>query len=132
MPNPYENSPATRLLIDRVQALAHRKSQAEIAAEAGFVNANMISLLKAGKNKIPLDRVPALAAALEVDRAYLLRLTLDQSVGVTAAKAITEIFGTPITENERGWIAELRAASGNTDPRMTARARAALRGIFGK
>lgn len=132
MTNPYANTPATRLIIDRVRDLSHRKSQAEIAAEAGFVNANMMSLLKSGKNKVPLDRIPALAKALEVDPAYLMRLALDQAVGITAAQAITEIFGTPVTENERGWIAELRDASDNTDPRLTGRARTALRGIFGK
>lgn len=132
MANPYANSPATRLIIDRVRDLAHRKTQAEIAAEAGFVNANFMSMLKAGKNKLPLDRVPALARALEVDPALLMRLALDQAVGVTAAQAIVEIFGTPVTENERGWITELRDASDNTDPRLTGRARAALRGIFGK
>ena len=132
MTNPYANTPATRLIIDRVRDLSHRKSQAEIAAEAGFVNANFVSLLKSGKNKVPLDRVPALARALEVDPAYLMRLSLDQSIGATAARAITEIFGTPVTENERGWITELRDASDNTDPRLTGRARTALRGIFGK
>ncbi len=61
-----------------------------------------------------------------------MRLALDQAVGTTAAKAITDIFGTPATENERGWLAELRDASDNTNPRLTARSRAALRGIFGK
>jgi hypothetical protein len=53
-------------------------------------------------------------------------------VGVTAAKAITDIFGSPVTENERGWLTELREVSDNTDPRLTARSRAALRGVFGK
>jgi len=61
-----------------------------------------------------------------------MRLALDQAVGSTAAKAITEIFGTPTTENERGWLTELRDASDNSDPRMTGRSRAALRGVFGK
>lgn len=55
-----------------------------------------------------------------------------QAVDATAAKAITDIFGTPVTENERGWLAELRAASDGTDPRLTARSRSALRGVFGK
>lgn len=132
MSNPFQNTPAARLIADRVRDLSHRKTQAEIAAEAGFTNANMMSLLKSGKNKVPLDRVPSLAKALEIDPALLMRLALDQAVGVTAAKAITDIFGSPVTENERGWLAELRDVSDNTDPRLTARSRAALRGIFGK
>lgn len=129
---PYENSPATRVIAERVRDLKHKKSQKDIAHEAGFVNANMLSLLKSGATKVPLDRVPALAKALEVDPALLMRLSLEQSVGMTAANAIIEVFGTPVSENERGWLDEIRDASGNSDPRITARSRVALRGIFGK
>jgi hypothetical protein len=132
MTNPFQNTATARLIADRVRDLSHRKTQAEIASEAGFANANMLSMLKSGKNKVPLDRVPSLAKALEVDPAYLMRLALDQAVGATAAKAITEIFGTPATENERGWLEELRDVSDNSDPRLTARSRTALRAIFGK
>jgi transcriptional regulator with XRE-family HTH domain len=130
--NPYQNTPTAKLIAERVRDLSHRKTQAEIASEAGFANANMMTFLKNGRNKVPLDRVPSLAQALEVDPAFLMRLALDQAVGVTAAKAIIEIFGTPTTENERGWLDALRDASDNTDPRIAARSRAALRGIFGK
>ena len=132
MTNPYQNTATAKLIADRVRDLSHRKTQAEIASEAGFANANMMTFLKNGRNKVPLDRVPSLAKALEVDPAFLMRLALDQAVGATAAKAINEIFGTPATENERGWLNELRDASDNTDPRLTARSRAALRGVFGK
>jgi hypothetical protein len=86
----------------------------------------MTTYLKTGRNKVPLGRVPSLAKALEVDPAYLMRLALDQAVGATAAKAITDIFGTPATENERGWLQELRDASDNRQVACT------LRGIFGK
>ena len=132
MTNPFQNTPTTKLIADQISILAHRKTQAEIASEAGFANANMMTFLKTGKNKVPLDRVPSLAKALEVDPAFLMRLTLDQAVGARAAKAIIGIFGTPATENERGWLAELRDASDNTNSRLTARSRAALMGIFGK
>ncbi|WP_377387786.1 helix-turn-helix domain-containing protein [Rhodobacter lacus] len=132
MTNPFKSTEVARFIADRVEALAHRKTQNEIAAEAGFPNANFISILKSGKSKLPLDRVPSLAKALEVDPAYLMRISLEQSVGVTAAKAITEIFGSPVTASERAWLDELRDASGNSDPRITARGRTTLRGIFGK
>ena len=132
MTNPFQNTATAKLIADRIRDLSHRKTQAEIASEVGFANANMVSFLKSGRNKVPLDRVPSLAKALEVDPAYLMRLALDQAVGATAARAITEIFGSPATENERGWVTELRDASDNSDPRLTARSRAVLRGIFGK
>ena len=132
MTSPHAKTAAATFLIDRMRDLKHRKSQKEIAQEAGFLNANMLSLLKSGANKIPLDRVPALAKALEADPAYLMRLSLEQSVGATAAKAIVDCFGTPVTTHEQGWLEEIRDASGNTDPRLTARSRTALRGIFAK
>jgi transcriptional regulator with XRE-family HTH domain len=132
MTNPYQNTATAKLIADRIRDLSHRKTQAEIASEAGFPNANMMTFLKNGRNKVPIDRVPSLANALEVDPAYLMRLALDQAVGATAAKAITDIFGTPATANEQSWLAELRDASDNSDPRITARSRAALRAIFGK
>lgn len=130
--NPYQNTPTAKLIADRIRDLSHRKTQAEIAGEAGFPNANMMTHLKNGRNKVPLDRVPSLAKALEVDAAMLMRLALDQAVGATAAKAITEIFGTPVTVNECGWLTEIRDASDNSDPRLTGRSRAVLRSIFGK
>lgn len=56
MTNPYENSPATIFIADRIRDLSHTKTQAEIATEAGFVNPNMVTFLKTGKTKIPLVR----------------------------------------------------------------------------
>jgi hypothetical protein len=44
---------------------------------------------------------------------------------------VTEIFGTPVTANERGWVEAIREASGNSDPRLTSRAQAAINAIFG-
>jgi hypothetical protein len=110
----------------------HPGIRTEIAAEAGFPNANFVSMIKSGASKLALDHVPSLAKALECDPAFLMRLALEQSVGSTAAKALVEILGTPITANERLWLQELRVASDSSDPRPTSRARSAIRGVFGK
>ena len=87
MTNPYQNTAPAKVITDRIGDLSDCKTQAEIASEAGFGNANIMTFLKNGKNKVPLDRVPALAKALEIDPAYLMRLAFDQAVGATAAKA---------------------------------------------
>jgi hypothetical protein len=92
----------------------------------------MVTMIKNGSNKLPLDRVPSMARALECDAAYLMRLTLEQKEGETAAKAIAEILGTPVTANELGWLQEIRNASGHSDPRMTSRSKATISAIFGK
>ncbi|MTH77164.1 helix-turn-helix transcriptional regulator [Paracoccus aestuariivivens] len=132
MANPHAETAAVIFLRRQLELLAHRKTQREIAHEAGFTNANMLSLMKVGSSKIPLDRVPSLARAMEVDPARLMQLALEQSIGKTNAAAILQVFGTPTTENERGWLNEIRDASDQTDPRLTTRSRTALRAIFGR
>jgi transcriptional regulator with XRE-family HTH domain len=129
---PHAHTRLAKYVAQRITELAGRKTQAEMAAEAGFVNPNMLSMIKSGASKLPLDRVPMLARALECDPAFLLRLSMDQALGTTAAKAVDEIWGSPLTRNEREWIAEIRDASGDTDPRLTARSRSKLREIFGR
>lgn len=128
---PFRDSELARYVGKRILEL-RPKTQGEIAAEAGFANANYASMVKNGTSKLALDRVPALAKALECDPAYLMRLALEQSVGSTGAKALVEILGTPVSANERLWLQEIRDASGNADPRPTTRARSAIRAIFGK
>ena len=129
---PYQDTALAKFVDTRLLELKHKKTQVEIAEEAGFVNPNMITMIKQGATKLPIDRVPALAKALEVDPARLLRLALEQSEGSTAAAAIYEIIGQPVTRNEMAWINEIRDASGDTDPRLTSRAGIAIRGVFGK
>jgi hypothetical protein len=53
------------------------KTHEEIAREAGFNGANYISMLKTGKSKVPLLRIPALAKAVEVEPKELLGLCLE-------------------------------------------------------
>lgn len=129
---PYEDSRLAKYIERRVLELKSKKSQLEIANEAGFPNPNMITMIKNGSSKLAMDRVPSMARGLECDPAYLLRLCLEQAIGDTAAQAIVEIFGTPITSNELGWLQEIREASENSDPRLTRRSQLAVKAIFGK
>ncbi len=129
---PYAATQMSASLTKRMLELRPRKSQAQIADEAGFVNANILSMLKPGKSKLPLDRVPALAAALECDPSRLFRMAVAQSSYQTTSTVIDEIFGTIVNKNEEAWLEELREASDNRDPALTSRARTARRGIFGK
>ncbi|WP_299897901.1 XRE family transcriptional regulator [uncultured Ruegeria sp.] len=116
----------------RVLELKPTKSQAEIAAQAGYVNQNMITMIKQGRTKVALDRVPTLAVALEADPAFVMQLALEQAIGRTAAEAVVEVFGEPVTANEVGWLQAIRKASSNTDPRLTSRSQAAINAIFGR
>jgi transcriptional regulator with XRE-family HTH domain len=128
---PYEHTRLARYLDQRILQLKSRKSQRQIALEAGFRNPNVLSMIKAGSSKLPLDRVPAMAKALDVDPRYLLRLAFEQEGFKTAKGAIDDILGTVVSNNELDWLNEIRDASNNSDPRLTSRQRMALRAIFG-
>lgn len=129
---PYENTRLANYVQRRVLELKAKKNQARIAAEAGYKNQNMITMIKQGRTKVALDRIPALARALEADPAFVMQLALEQAIGRTAAEAVREVFGEPITKNEHGWLKEIRRASDNSDPRLTSRPLVALRAIFGR
>ena len=71
---PYEDTGLAKYLKLRALELRPKKTLADIAAEACFVDTNAITMLKTGASKVPLDRLPTLAAALDCDPAWLLRL----------------------------------------------------------
>lgn len=132
MKYPHAETRLAKFISKRIDELKGTKAQIDIANQAGFTNPNFLSMLKTGSSKLPIDRVPDLARALDSDPAYVLRLTLEQQLGPVAARAVNDLLGTPLSKNERVWIEELRDASDNLDPTMTKKSRAALRAIFGK
>lgn len=79
------------------------KTQREIAAAAGFSKPNILSMMKKGQTKVPIDRVAALAAACHVDPAYFLRLVLEEYHPEVLA-VIVDTIGEPLTENERDMV----------------------------
>ncbi|WP_033839194.1 hypothetical protein [Mesorhizobium loti] len=129
---PNANTEIAKFIDGRIDQLKGRKSQKDIAAEAGFTNVNFLSMIKSGAAKVPLDRVPALAGALECDGARLFLLALEQYHKRSALVAIKQIFGTVLSPNEVCWIEVLRKASDKTDPPLTVVRARILRAMFGK
>lgn len=129
---PYSETRLAKFVERRILELKPRKTQSLISSEAGFAQHTMLTNIKVGSSKLPLDRVPALAKALECDPALLFTMAIEQLGGETTELAIRKIFGTIVTENEAAWLEEIRKASNYSDPSLTSRSRAALRGIFGK
>ena len=132
MSKPYAGTRLTVYLTKRILELRPTKTQAEVATQAGFVNVNMLAMIKAGSNRLPIDRVSALAKALDVDSTYLMLLALEQMVGSTEAQAIVSILSNAVTQHEMGWVTAIREASEMSDPPLTRRARTAIFGVFGK
>lgn len=128
---PFANTRLPKFIEKRILELRPRKTQSEIAIKAGFTRVNVLSMIKTGSIRLPLDRVSGLADALEVDSGRLFQLALEQMGGGTTEGAFRRIFRMVISANEAEWLAEIREASGHTDPHLTSRARLTIRGIFG-
>ena len=57
---------------------ASGKKQYEIALEAGFDSPNVITMIKQGKTKLPINKIGVMSKALEIDPVYLLKLCLSE------------------------------------------------------
>lgn len=75
------------------------KAQSEIAREAGFAKPNVLSMMKQGQTKVPIDRIPALAEACHVDPVHFLKLAL-QEYQPEIYDVLRETVGEPLTRNE--------------------------------
>ncbi|SDK82986.1 helix-turn-helix domain-containing protein [Aliiruegeria lutimaris] len=51
-------------------------TQREIAQRAGFAKPNVLSMMKSGETKVPIERIPALAEACDADPVDFARIAL--------------------------------------------------------
>jgi hypothetical protein len=63
---------------DRIRDMTARKSLAEIAVAAGFRSSKPLTEIAAGRMRLPLDQVEAVANALECSKHELMLLALPQ------------------------------------------------------
>lgn len=120
-------------LIDDEEAEALMGYAADALGASGHApsSVNMLAMIKSGTSRMPLDRVPALAKALDVDPALLLKLAVEQQDSALGI-AIDQIFGTTVTRNELAWLEAIREASGHSNPHLTAKAMRAIPDTFGR
>ncbi|AZO05596.1 helix-turn-helix transcriptional regulator [Mesorhizobium sp. M2A.F.Ca.ET.043.02.1.1] len=123
-------SEIAKFLDKRIHELSHRKSQRDIAREIGFTNDNVVSMMKSGRTKVPLDRVVSIAKALEVEPRPLFVLALTQDGNENDRAAFQEMVG-EFTENELEIIAAIRKFSNGTDPKLSVTSKKILRALFG-
>lgn len=76
------------------------KTQKQIAHEVGYAKPNVISMMKQGLIKVPVDKAPAIAHALNIAPAYFLGLVLREYMP-DAWAAMEEHLGGVLSENER-------------------------------
>lgn len=90
---------------------ASPKTQDEIAKEVGLDSVNVISMIKTGRTKLPLARIPGFAKALDTDPKEMLAVALEayqpELYGVLSAIAPSMLVST----NELQVLSALRAAA---------------------
>ena len=92
---------------------ASRRTQKEIARDAGIPNANFLSMICSGAAKVPLQRVPALADALGVHPADLLRRCLEAYEPKLLAVIDLVLPDLPTTADERALLRGYRILKQN-------------------
>jgi hypothetical protein len=112
---PHADTALCRFLTKQIAALSGVKSQREIAAEVGYDRPNVMSMIKTGDTKLPLDKVPALAKALCVDPKHLFRLTIEQH-NPEVGRVAHEIFGNTVSDHEMILVRKYREVTDDRDP----------------
>lgn len=88
------------------------KSQAQVATEVGFEKPNVITMIKQGKTKLPLNKVGPMARALGVDAVFLFGLVMNEYFPDTweSIQGMTMKDKPLLTENELEILFALREA----------------------
>lgn len=87
------------------------KKQLEIAEICGFGKANIITMIKQGKTKLPLDKVGKMAKAIEVDPIHLFKMVMQEYMPETWTEVQRMIGQEVITENELEFIKVIRESN---------------------
>ena len=93
------------------------KSQFDIARECGFKMPNIISMIKQGKTKLPLDKIVVMATSLGVDPIHLLKLALNEYLP-GFWNVIEQIVKNPIITNNEMGIMEVVRQSNVPNPKV--------------
>jgi hypothetical protein len=92
---------------------ASLKTQNEISSLIGYDNPNIITMFKKGTTRVPLEKVAALAIALDLDPGVLMQQWFEAYMP-DATSSIKQYIGGAITREERVWIDALRETFGST------------------
>lgn len=89
----------------------------ELADAIGYHNPNVITMIRKGRTKLPIDKVKQFAAALGVDPVWLLRRVMHEYMPETL-KVVEQCIGPLTTNNERCVLEVWRHATGESDPEI--------------
>ena len=104
-------------------------TQREIADRVGFKHANIISMLKTGETRVPLDRIPSLAQTLGMDERLFLMVAIEEyHPGVH--EVLVDVLGLPLSDAELGILTMFRMASIRDEIEVEGPFRQALEGLL--
>ncbi len=90
-----------KFLTNALDNVSHKYTQMEVAKLIGFKQPSILSIMKKGDAKMPLDKIAPLARVLDVDRNELFRLALGQYYADEGLKNMLECFGGLPADEER-------------------------------
>ena len=91
------------------------KPQHAIARECGWNVPNIVTMVKQGRTRLPLDKVGPLAKSLEVDRVYLLWLAMHEYMPDTLEAVERVLGGTLLNPHEKELISAYRELTEGQD-----------------
>jgi hypothetical protein len=123
---PCKRSSIAKFIDTQVENLKGIKSESEIASDLDYDTTIVVSMLRRGDLKVPLDNVPRLARALRADAGHLFRLALEQ-YWPDHAKLLLDILGCPLEADEEAILMnKWRAVNRNLDALSDVKIRAAV------
>lgn len=93
------------------------KTQKQIAQEAGYSKPNVLSMMRSGVTKVPIDRIPVIARACGVDEQHLLRLALNEYMPETWEIIKTSLNTELLSKDELRLVKEFRKIKDELPPR---------------
>jgi hypothetical protein len=127
---PFADSKVAKFMTKRIDELG--KPNREIAQLAGFTGGpNIISMIKNGDVKLPLERVVPMARALGADPKSLMRMALEQYMPFDKYPEIASVLSDILSDNEREILEFIRDVAGeNAVPGLNDHRRKALKDAF--
>lgn len=94
----YPKSPTARHLAEAIEF--SYKTQRAIARDAGFTSANILSMMKSGESKVPINRIPKLSAALDICPEEFIETALREYHPELHA-VLSDYYGIGLSQTER-------------------------------
>ena len=89
-------------------------TQREISERAGFAKPNILSMMKRGETKVPIERIPALAEACGANARDFLRVAM-QEYHPDVWRVLGEVFDPQLTRRELDIIKMLNMADPDSE-----------------